>query len=212
MTSLPSGTVTLLFTDIEGSTRLLRELGDAYGEALTRHRAILREAFAAHEGVEVDTQGDAFLVAFARARDAAAAAERAQAALAPGPVRVRVGLHTGEPERTAEGYVGLDVHRGARVAAAAHGGQVLLTEPTRALLERPVHPLGRHRLKDFDDPVALYQLGEGTFPPPRTLHRVVLPPRWTPLVGRRRELAELAEPLGGERPVPLTRPGGSGQT
>jgi class 3 adenylate cyclase len=123
---LPSGTVTLLFTDIEGSTRLLRELGPAYGLALAEHRRLMRQAIAAHGGVEVDAQGDAFLVAFARASEALGAAAAAQQALAAGPIRVRMGLHTGQPTLSEEGYVGIDVHVGARIAAAGHGGQVLL--------------------------------------------------------------------------------------
>src|SRR3954470_4904206 len=123
MPELPGGTVTFLFTDIEGSTQLLHELGDAYADALAEHRRVLREAFSRHDGVEVDTQGDAFFVAFARASDAVAAGARGQGALAVGPVRVRMGLPTGEPEVTEEGYVGLDVHRAARIAAAGHGGQ-----------------------------------------------------------------------------------------
>src|ERR1051325_3000981 len=132
---LPSGVVTLLFTDIEGSTRLLHELGDGYGDALADHRRVVRAACAAHDGVEVDTQGDAFFVAFARAADAAAAAVDAQRRLADGPVRVRMGLHTGEPRVTEEGYVGIDLHRGARIAAVGHGGQVLLSQTTPP----PVH-------------------------------------------------------------------------
>src|SRR5712691_6839122 len=123
MRQLPTGTVTLLFTDVEGSTRLLHELGDAYADLLAEHRRVLREAFARHGGVEVDTQGDAFFVAFASAREAVAAAAAGQAALS-GPVRVRIGLHTGEAQVTEEGHVGLDVHRAARIAAAGHGGQV----------------------------------------------------------------------------------------
>src|SRR5438093_2557537 len=133
---LPTGVVTLLFTDVEGSTRLLHELGDGYGEALHEHRRRLRAAFAEHEGVEVDTQGDAFFVAFARTSDAVAAAADGQRALADGPIRVRMGLHTGEPRLTEEGYVGLDVHKGARIAAVGHGGQVLLSQTTRALRSR----------------------------------------------------------------------------
>src|SRR5215218_9256133 len=114
MRELPRGTVTFLFTDVEGSTRLLHELGaEAYAEELAEHRRLLREAFARHDGVEVDTQGDAFFVAFSRASDAVAAAAEAQAALADGPVRVRMGLHTGEPTLTDDGYVGIDVHRAA---------------------------------------------------------------------------------------------------
>ena len=123
---LPTGTVTFLFTDIEGSTRLLHELGaERYAEALAEHRRVLRDAFAAHGGVEVDTQGDAFFVAFPTAAGAVAAAAAGQEALAPGPITVRMGLHTGTPTATDEGYVGIDVHRGARIAALAHGGQVL---------------------------------------------------------------------------------------
>src|ERR1044072_6872508 len=117
---LPTGTVTFLFTDIEGSTRLVSELGDGDAEVLAEHRRALRGAWQRHEGVEVDTEGDAFFVAFARASDAVAAAADAQLALAGGPVRVRMGLHTGEPLRGDEGYVGFDVHRAARIAAAGH--------------------------------------------------------------------------------------------
>src|SRR5262245_49624757 len=127
MSALPQGTVTFLLTDVEGSTRLLHELGDGYADVLAEHRRVLREAFARHGGVEVDTQGDAFFVAFARASDALAAAADARAALADGPIRVRMGLHTGEPVVTDEGYVGMDVHRAARVAAAGHGGQILVS-------------------------------------------------------------------------------------
>jgi len=122
MNDLPSGTVTLLFTDIEGSTRLLQELGTDYREALDEHRRVIRNAFETRGGVEVDTQGDAFFVAFPAARDAVDAAREAQQALASGPIRVRMGIHTGEPERTGSGYVGMDVHRAARIASAAHGG------------------------------------------------------------------------------------------
>src|SRR5581483_3692905 len=143
---LPTGVVTLMFTDVEGSTRLLHELGDAYGAALQDHRRRLRAAFAAHEGVEVDTQGDAFFVAFARASDAVAAAVEGQRALADGPIRVRMGLHTGEPRLTDGGYVGLDVHKGARIAAVGHGGQVLLSQTTRSLVDADVRDLGVHRL------------------------------------------------------------------
>ena len=130
MRDLPVGTVTFLFTDVEGSTRLLHDLGERYADALADHRRLLREAFGRHGGVEVDTQGDAFFYAFARASDALAAAEAGCRALGGGPIRVRIGLHTGEPVVTDEGYVGLDVHKGARIAAAGHGGQVLLSEAT----------------------------------------------------------------------------------
>src|SRR5687768_18028428 len=133
---LPRGTVTFLFTDIEGSTRLLHELGERYADVLAEHRRALRAAFERHRGIEADTQGDAFFVAFARASDAVAAARDAQAALAGGPVRVRMGLHTGEPVVTAEGYVGVDVHKAARIMGAGHGGQVLVSEATRRLLDQ----------------------------------------------------------------------------
>src|SRR5215831_9581324 len=170
MSGLPSGTVTFLFTDVEGSTRLLRELGDGYGAALAEHRDLLRDAFARCGGVEVDTQGDAFFVAFARANDALAAAREGQQALAEGPIRVRMGVHTGEPMVTEEGYVGMDVHRAARIAAVGHGGQVLLSQSTRALVDvDDVRDLGEHRLKDLTAPERIYQLGGGQFPPLRSL-------------------------------------------
>ena len=146
MAGLPGGTVTLLFTDVEGSTRLLRALGERYAEVLAEHHELLRAAFAAHGGCEVDTQGDAFFVGFARAGDAVRAVVEAQRALAAHPwpeggaVRVRMGVHTGEPRPVAWGYVGVDVHRAARVAAAGHGGQVLLTEATRELVAADLPP------------------------------------------------------------------------
>src|SRR5437868_309337 len=160
MSELPTGTVTFLFTDIEGSTRLLHELGDAYADALAEHRRVLREAFEQHGGVEVDTQGDAFFVAFARATDALAAAREATEAL-NGPIRVRIGLHTGEPLVTDEGYVGVDVHRAARIAAAGHGGQILVSRSTRDLVGADeLRDLGEHRLKDLIAPERIYQLGD----------------------------------------------------
>src|SRR3712207_5157940 len=146
MPELPGGTVTLLFTDIEGSTQLLRRLGDAYAGVLAEHQRLLREAFAAHGGAEVDTQGDAFFVAFPRAMDAVEAAVAAQRALAAhswpsgAAVRVRMGLHTGEPASTGERYVGLAVHRAARVGSAGHGGQVLLSETTQSVLRDQLPP------------------------------------------------------------------------
>jgi class 3 adenylate cyclase len=162
MSALPGGTVTFVFTDIEGSTRLLQELGDeAYGRISGDHRRIVREAFRAHGGTEIDTQGDAFFFSFPRARDAVAAAVEAQRALAahewPGgsTVRVRMGLHTGEPQVGDEGYLGLDVVRAARISSAGHGGQVLLSETTRALVGNQlpdgvsVHDLGEQHLKDI---------------------------------------------------------------
>ncbi len=156
MAELPSGTVTFLFTDMAGSTGLLQELGpEAYADELAEHRRIVRDACASHGGVEVDTQGDAFFFAFARATDAVAAAQAVQERLAAGSARVRVGLHTGEPLVTAEGYVGMDVHRAARIAAAGHGGQVLLSRVTRELVPAAeALDLGEQRLKDLTRPRA----------------------------------------------------------
>src|SRR3954453_835352 len=146
MAVLPSGTVTFLFTDVEGSTRLLAELGAVtYAEALGRHREVLREAFAAHGGVELDTQGDSCFIVFERAADALASAARAREELA-GTVAVRMGMHTGEPLLTDEGYVGIDVHRAARIAAAGHGGQILVSQATRELVGGDgLVDLGEHR-------------------------------------------------------------------
>src|ERR671933_2210414 len=187
MSALPTGTVTFLFTDIEGSTRLLHELGDRYAEVLAKHRRGLREAFARHGGVEVDTQGDAFFVAFGRASDALAAARDAQSALI-GPIRVRIGVHTGEPVVTDEGYIGIDVHRAARIAAVGHGGQILVSQSTRELVGgNSLRDLGEHRLKDLTAPERIYQLGDGDFPPLTTLFGTNLPVQPTPLVGRVRE-------------------------
>lgn len=164
MPELPSGTVTFLFTDVEGSTRLLGELGaEGYAGALAEHRRVLRAAFAAHGGVEVDTQGDAFFVAFPTAPGALAAPEQALAGLAAGPIRVRMGIHTGTPHVAEEGYVGVDVHRAARIAAAGHGGQVLASSSTAALALASIdglRDLGEHRLKDLSAPERIYQLGD----------------------------------------------------
>jgi len=215
MPEFPRGTVTLLFTDIEGSTRLLDKLPDAYPNALADHRRALREVFARHGGVEVDTQGDAFFVAFARASDAVGAAEDGQRALANGRVRVRMGLHTGEPTVTADGYVGLDVHRASRIASAGHGGQILLSQSTRDLAGRDdLHDLGEHRLKDLSTPVRIYQLGDGEFPPLRTLFTTNLPVPPTPFIGRQRELADAQALLSrvDVRLVTMTGAGGSGKT
>jgi predicted ATPase/class 3 adenylate cyclase len=218
---LPAGTVTFLFTDIEGSTRLLEQLGPEYEEVLAEHRRLIREAVASHDGVEVDTQGDAFLCAFGRASDAIAAAADAQRSLARTPVRVRMGIHTGEPTRTEEGYVGVDLHRGARLMAAGHGGQVVLSQATRDLLaDVPVRDLGEHRLKDLTHPQRLYQLlADGLashFPPPRSLENrpMNLPTQPTVLVGRDRELEQLLTLLQRDdvRLLTLTGPGGTGKT
>jgi predicted ATPase/class 3 adenylate cyclase len=210
----PRGTVTFLFTDIEGSTRLLHELGDGYADVLAQHRGVLRAAFARHRGVEVDTQGDAFFVAFGRAADAVAAAADAQRALEPTRVRVRMGIHTGEPMVTEEGYVGGDVHRAARVMSAGHGGQVLVSEATARLLDShtELSDLGEHRLKDLSAPERLYQLGERAFPPLRTLYRTNLPVVTTPLIGRERELEEAGALVRSHRLLTLTGSGGSGKT
>jgi class 3 adenylate cyclase/tetratricopeptide (TPR) repeat protein len=217
MSGLPSGTVTFLFTDIEGSTRLLRRLGERYVEVVSRHDRLVRAACARHGGREVNTQGDAFFVAFARAGDAVAAAVRAQRALAAerwpdgASVRVRMGLHTGEPVVGGENYVGLGVHRAARICAVGHGGQILLSTATRMLLEDDprqeisFRDLGEWHLKDFDRPEHLFQVVVGDlptdFPPPASnaVARqapvpVELRPELdtgTPLVGREAELNEL---------------------
>jgi predicted ATPase/class 3 adenylate cyclase len=214
---LPGGLVTLVFTDIEGSTRLLHELGaEAYVDALAEHRRLLREAFARHGGVEVDTQGDAFFYAFADAREAVTAAEEGREALRPGAIHVRVGMHTGEPHVGPEGYVGHDVHLGARIGAAGHGGQVLLSEATRAaagLADDALHDLGEHRLKDFDRPIPIFQLGAERFPPLKTIANTNLPRPASSFVGRERETEEIVRLIrDGIRLLTLTGPGGSGKT
>jgi predicted ATPase len=214
MAELPSGTVTFLFTDVESSTQLTRHLGERYADALVDHRGKLRRIFVAHGGVEVDTQGDAFFVAFGSAREALAAAAEAQAALSYGPLAVRIGIHTGEAVVTDEGYVGLDVVRGARIAASAHGGQVVVSEATRALAgdEVDLRDLGEHRLKDLGQPIRLYQLGHDEFPPLTSLNWTNLPFEPTALIGRERELGEAGSLLAECRLVTLTGPGGSGKT
>jgi hypothetical protein len=211
---LPAGAVTFLFTDIEGSTKLLHELGpDAYARALLEHRRVLREAFARHDGVEVDTQGDAFFIAFSTAPGAVEAAAETQSALAGGPIRVRMGLHTGSPHLTEEGYVGEVVHKGARIASAGHGGQVLLSKETRGLIDASVTDLGEHRLKDFAGPVAIFQLGAERFPPLKTISNTNLPRPASSFVGRGREVEEVVSLLqDGARLLTLTGPGGSGKT
>ena len=215
--ALPEGTVTFLLTDVEGSTRALEHLGsEAYGDALRAHQRVIRAALDRHGGVEVDTQGDSFLCAFSSARDAAEAAQRIHEELAGGPLHVRAGLHTGEPLLDGGRYIGLDVHRAARIAAAGHGGQIILSASTAGVLgptSLPLHDLGEQRLKDLSEPIRLYQLGDGDFPPLRTIHRSNLPVPATPFIGRSAEVAEIAGMLAGRaRLVTLTGPGGSGKT
>ena len=229
MVGQPTGTVTMLLSDVEGSTRALRQLGpERYAEALDLHRRLLREAFEQHGGYEVDCEGDAFFVAFSRAEDGVAAALVAQQRLVDADwpsgheLRVRMGIHTGEPRAVPPNYVGLDVHQAARIMAAGHGGQVLLSQTTYDLLGDAfaVRELGEHRLKDLSAPRRLFQLliegAPSDFPPLKTLGNrpTNLPIQPTPLIGRRRELAEVTALLCSDavRLVTLTGPGGTGKT
>jgi predicted ATPase/class 3 adenylate cyclase len=219
---LPTGIVTLLFTDVEGSTKLLRELGpERYADALAEHRRVVRAAYRAHEGVELGTEGDAFFLTFPSASGALAAATEITEALAPGPIRVRIGLHSGTPLVTDEGYVGEDVHLAARIASSGHGGQVLVSAATAALAAPTdskrralgLKNLGEHRLKDIDRAVSIFQLGDGSFPPLKTISNSNLPRPASSFVGRRRELEDvLACVADGARLLTLTGPGGSGKT
>ena len=205
---LPTGTVTFLFTDIQGSTELLARLGrDEYGALLDEHRRLLRAAFLDADGREVDTQGDAFFAAFPSAASAIQAAVRIQRETAATPLPVRMGIHTGEPLLAPTGYVGLDVHRAARICSAGHGGQALISQATRELIEDDLpdglglRDLGEHRLKDLARPQRLSQIViEGLaneFPALRTLENrpTNLPIQLTPLIGREREVAAVVERL-----------------
>jgi predicted ATPase/class 3 adenylate cyclase len=227
---LPTGTVTFLFTDIEGSTRLLQELGDVYPALLADHDRLLRAAFAEAGGSTFGSEGDAQFAVFESAPAALVAAVAAQRALAahewPGgaKVRVRMGLHTGEGTVRDDNYVGLDVHRTARIAAVGHGGQVLLSEATRGLVEHhlpdgvELRDLGRHRLKDLAEPEHLHETViaglPSAFPPLRSLDATPnnLPTQMTSFVGRAREVAEARRLLHGTRLLTLTGPGGTGKT
>jgi predicted ATPase/class 3 adenylate cyclase len=215
-TDLPTGTVTFLFTDVEGSTRLLHELGgEAYAAALAEHRRMVREACAEQGGVEVDTQGDAFFIAFPTPAGALEAAVQIRVRLAAGPIRLRIGLHTGTPLLTDEGYAGTDVHRAARMAASASGGQIVVAESTRALLTGgDFLDLGRHRFKDLAAAEHVYQLGSEEFPPLRSLPETNLPVPATPFLGRKEELASVVTHLAAPdlRLLTLTGAGGSGKT
>jgi predicted ATPase/class 3 adenylate cyclase len=228
--ALPSGTVTFLFTDIEGSTRLLQELGDEYASLLADHDQLLREIFEQNHGNIRGTEGDSFFVAFSSATDALHAVVQAQRALTTHSwtdgvdVRVRMGLHTGEPQISELGYVGIDVHRAARIAAAAHGGQVLLSQTIHDLVHEglpdgvSLRDLGEHRLKDLRQPKHLYQLCiqglPADFPPIKSLDALLnnLPVQLTSFVGRQKELGELQQLLKNTRLLTLTGPGGSGKT
>ncbi|MGZ4391339.1 MAG: ATP-binding protein [Gaiellaceae bacterium] len=212
---LPGGTVTFLFTDVEGSTRLLHELGaEAYGHALAEHRHLIREACTAQGGVEVDTQGDAFFFAFPTAPGALAAASGLAEALANGRVQVRVGVHTGTPLLTEEGYIGDDVHRAARIAASGHGGQVLVSASTAILVETELTDLGEHRFKDLSAPERVFQLGDLEFPKLKSLYQTNLPVPATPFLGREHELERVVSLLARDdvRLCTLTGPGGTGKT
>ena len=220
MTAQPTGTVTLLFTDVEGSTRLLRRLGRRrYTDALGQHRRLLREAFERYDGYEVDSEGDSFFVAFAQATTAVAAASEAQEALARAAwpegeaFPVRIGIHTGEARADPPRYVGLDVHLAARIMAAGHGGQVLLSQATRSLVDTPAADLGEHTLKDFDEPVRLFQLGGRRFPPLLTVANTNLMRPPMSFVARADELADVLRLIRSDAPlVTLTGPGGTGKT
>ena len=228
--TLPTGTVTFLFTDIEGSTQLMQELGEDYVKAQVQHHAVLREAFRSGDGRELRTEGDSFFAVFESAIDACRSAALAQREFARRewpqgkPIRVRIGMHTGEAPLVGEEYIGLDVHHAARVAASAHGGQVVISEATRSLVDGSLpsgltlRDLGTHRLKDLARPERLFQLViEGVpdvFPPLRTLESTPnnLPTQLTSFIGRERDVEEAAKLLRKTHVLTLTGPGGIGKT
>jgi predicted ATPase/class 3 adenylate cyclase len=228
MAELPTGTVTFLFSDIEGSTRLASASAAGWPALLERHQALLREAFRGNDGVEIATEGDSFFVVFRSAPSAVGAAADAERRIAAEPwpadatIRVRMGLHTGEGTLGGDNYVGLDVHRAARLSAAAHGGQVVVSDATRALTMAalPVgvalRDLGEHRLKDLPAPERVWQLVidglDSDFPPLRALSPTNLPAERTSFVGREREIERVMALLGSSRLVTLTGPGGAGKT
>jgi len=228
--SLPRGIVTFLFSDIEGSTWLLQRLGEEYDQVVLDHRRLLRDAWVAHGGVELGTEGDSFFVAFAEPSDAVNAASTGQRALAAHPwthgrqVLVRMGIHTGEVRVENDDYFGLAVHQAARVAGSAHGGQVIVTDATRALVGSAIDDsvefteLGLHRLKDLEQPIRLFQLTlaglSAVFPPPRTL--TVMPNNFpvqaTPFIGREDDVSGVLAALAEGSTVTLTGAGGIGKT
>ncbi|MDP9143697.1 MAG: adenylate/guanylate cyclase domain-containing protein, partial [Actinomycetota bacterium] len=228
--TLPTGTVTFLFTDIEGSTRMVQALGEGWVPVLEAHNSLVEEAITDNGGVVVKTEGDSFFATFSAAADGLKASLAAQRALMEHPwpdkgiVRSRMGLHTGLGVLGGSDYVGIDVHRAARIADAAHGGQIVLSEPTTVLIERQLpstvtlRDLGKHRLKDLSEPEAIFQVvSEGLqseFPSLRTLDAIPnnLPNLLTSFVGRKNELAEAVRLLESSRVLTLTGPGGTGKT
>ncbi|MDQ3781317.1 MAG: adenylate/guanylate cyclase domain-containing protein, partial [Actinomycetota bacterium] len=227
---MPTGTVTFMFTDIEGSTRLVQHVGDDWTPILETHNRLVRHAVDSGHGTVVKTEGDSIFAVFASAIDAVAAAAGVQRSLAENPwpegvrIRVRLGLHTGTGALGGDDYVGIDVHRAARIADAAHGGQIVLSESVAVLVERSLpaeltlRDLGKHRLKDLSQPEAIYQVSvaglEADFPILRTLDVIPnnLPMQVTSFVGRERDMAEALRLLERTRVLTLTGPGGTGKT